>query len=268
MTRVTFPHISCRALLIGATLLAILALPRSVSIAEDERREAPPTPEEVQVLDELVDWVGASFATAELRPNRRTSMTGAVLSRPRSFDLFRTYNGREDRSRLLESLPYGPEIRRAAYRYQVDGLLIAAVMEAESGFDPDAVSVDGARGLMQVMPDTARLFGYEEYWEPARNIDVGTRYLSWLLRQFDGDVALAVAAYNAGPGNVSRFDGVPPFGETRHYLERVLHRYVEYHQQLWRESGAQAWLQWDRSTPPDATLLPAATEAVALTQRS
>ncbi|MDX1501146.1 MAG: lytic transglycosylase domain-containing protein [Thermoanaerobaculia bacterium] len=233
-----------RALLTGALVLTSVGSAGIAPVSPVERPE-PPTPEEVRILDELLEWVSLPPSVVERRSRLRPTLTGAVLARPQSFDLFRTFHDRDARLRLLDGIPFAREIRRAATRFEVDGLLIAAVIEAESGFNPEAVSVDGARGLMQVMPGTALLYGYEEYDAPAVNIEVGARYLAWLLREFDGDVALAVAAYNAGPGTVSRFDGVPPFGETRHYLERVLSRYVGYHQQLWRDAGHRAWLHWD-----------------------
>jgi len=121
-------------------------------------------------------------------------------------------------------------------------LLLAAVIETESGFNPEAVSIDGAVGLMQIMPATADLFGVAEYGDAVVNIDVGTRYLSFLIDSYDGDIELALAAYNAGPGNVSRFSGVPPFGETQRYVEQVLGRYVDHHQRLWNEVGGAASL--------------------------
>jgi len=209
-----------------------------------EGRPAPPSPEDVVVLEELLDWVRGGPSTTAYLPitGESTAIADVVRTRRRSFELFRSYNGEESRSRFLESLPYGGEIRRAARRYGVDGLLLAAVIETESGFNPEAVSIDGAVGLMQIMPATADLFGVAEYGDAVVNIDVGTRYLSFLIDSYDGDIELALAAYNAGPGNVSRFSGVPPFGETQRYVEQVLGRYVDHHQRLWNEVGGAASL--------------------------
>lgn len=119
--------------------------------------------------------------------------------------------------------PFGREIWEAARRYGLAPELVAAVVRAESAFDPRAVSIKGARGLMQLMPATASRFGVPpgEIHDPERNLDAGTRYLAWLLDRFDGDVVLALAAYNAGEGTVDRYEGVPPYRETRDYVRRI-----------------------------------------------
>lgn len=120
-------------------------------------------------------------------------------------------------------VPHGDAIYGAARRHGVAPELVAAVVRAESAFDVRAVSVKGARGLMQLMPATARRFGVPEdrIFEPAANLDAGTRYLAWLLERFQGELALALAAYNAGEGTVDRYGGVPPFRETRGYIQRI-----------------------------------------------
>jgi soluble lytic murein transglycosylase-like protein len=119
--------------------------------------------------------------------------------------------------------PFGVEIFAAAERHGLDPALVAAVVRAESAFDPRAVSRKGARGLMQLMPATAGRFGLgaEEIHDPAKNLDAGARYLAWLLERFGGDLLRALAAYNAGEGTVERYGGVPPFRETRDYLRRI-----------------------------------------------
>lgn len=118
---------------------------------------------------------------------------------------------------------YGDLIYATARRFDVNPALVAAIVRAESGFNPRAVSPKGARGLMQVMPDTARRFGASpgRLFEPAANLEVGTRYLAWLMDRFPGDLTRVLAAYNAGELNVDRHDGVPPFRETRDYIGRV-----------------------------------------------
>jgi soluble lytic murein transglycosylase-like protein len=119
-------------------------------------------------------------------------------------------------------------IRRAAHAYGLSPAMIKAVIHAESSFDPHAVSHRGARGLMQLMPVTAGEMGVSDPFNPWQNISGGTRYLQRLVRRFDGDLNLTLAAYNAGPGTVERFNGLPPYKVTRRYVKRVLELYRRY----------------------------------------
>jgi soluble lytic murein transglycosylase-like protein len=118
-------------------------------------------------------------------------------------------------------LDYASEIASASMAWGVESALIRAVIHAESAFNPNAVSPKGAQGLMQLMPQTASRFGVTDSFDPEQNINGGTRYLAWLLTRFDGNERLAVAAYNAGEGAVDRHEGVPPYQETRSYVDRV-----------------------------------------------
>lgn len=111
-------------------------------------------------------------------------------------------------------------------RYKVDPLLIYAQMYQESAFKKRARSYKGARGLMQLMPSTARRFGIKKIYDPKQNIDAGVRYMRWLLNKFDGDVVLALAGYNAGEGAVMRYGWqVPPYRETKEYVRRIAAHY-------------------------------------------
>lgn len=121
--------------------------------------------------------------------------------------------------------PFEPHIREASQRSGVDANLIRAVILAESSGRPEAVSEAGARGLMQLMDGTARQMGVTDPLDPRQNIMGGTAYLAQLLKRFDGDPELALAAYNAGPSAVERYGGVPPFPETRAYIQKVLGLY-------------------------------------------
>jgi len=116
-------------------------------------------------------------------------------------------------------------IRQAAQQHGVSEGLIKAIMHTESGFNIKARSPVGAQGLMQLMPATARRFNVSNAYDPQQNIFAGAKYLSWLLKRFNGDTRLAIAAYNAGEGNVDKYGGIPPFRETQDYVRRVTSRY-------------------------------------------
>ena len=202
----------------------------------------PPSPEEIYLLEQVAEWVLGQPISAKFRAFPESDITSAVQSSPQSFELFRSYAQDSSRRNLVEALPFGDLISEAADRYEVDGLLVASIMEAESGFNSAAISPRGALGLMQVMPATANLYQLEDLLEPELNIDLGTRYLVSLLDEFDGNLALALAGYNAGPGSVRRFGGMPPYKETQRYVDRVLTRYVHYQRDLWNTSGDRFWL--------------------------
>jgi soluble lytic murein transglycosylase-like protein len=121
--------------------------------------------------------------------------------------------------------PFAELIQAAAKRYGVDVDLIASVIAAESNFNPKAISPRNARGLMQLLPVTAERLGVRDIFDPSQNIDAGTRYLSDLLKQYKNDLALALAAYNAGPESVQRYGAVPPYRETVSYVKRVRNTY-------------------------------------------
>ncbi|MGH8007361.1 MAG: lytic transglycosylase domain-containing protein, partial [Candidatus Binatia bacterium] len=121
-----------------------------------------------------------------------------------------------------ESAEFDRLIAAACHRYKVEFALVKAVMKAESAFDPSALSPAGARGLMQLMPDTAALHRVRNVHTPRDNIEGGVRHLRLLLDRFGGNLTLALAAYNAGPETVVRYNGVPPYQETQEYVQRVL----------------------------------------------
>jgi len=132
----------------------------------------------------------------------------------------------------LNTQSFSREIRSAAAFNSVEESLIRAIIHAESAYQPDARSPKGAQGLMQLMPDTAADLHVAHPFDPAENIDGGTRYLSRLLEEFKGNLDLATAAYNAGPNAVYKYGGVPPYDETREYVRRVRILYRRYGQVL------------------------------------
>jgi len=127
-------------------------------------------------------------------------------------------------------------IIQAANRNQVDPALVKAIIMAESSYNPRAISKKGAKGLMQLMPGTAKALGVENSFDPEHNINAGVRYFKQLLNQFDGDMKLALAAYNAGSRKVRQYQGIPPFKVTHYYITRVCKYYQHYQKQMALES--------------------------------
>jgi len=121
----------------------------------------------------------------------------------------------------LDTRSYRREIEAASVRYGVDRALVRAVIHAESAFQPNAISIAGAQGLMQLMPDTAERFNVSDPFDARQNIRGGVRYLAWLLKRFNGNQRLALASYNAGEMTVDKYNGIPPYAETQTYVARV-----------------------------------------------
>ncbi len=131
-------------------------------------------------------------------------------------------------SELPPGTPYAAEVTAAATKHGVDPALLAGLVKQESNFDPNAGSPAGAQGLTQLMPATAASLGVTNVHDPVQALDGGAKYLRQQLDRFDGDVARALAAYNAGPGAVERFGGVPPYAETQEYVRRVQANAADY----------------------------------------
>lgn len=123
---------------------------------------------------------------------------------------------------LDPNIPYAGLIRAAANKNNVDEKLVQKMIATESNFNPRAVSRKKARGLMQLMPQTAARLSVRDAFDPAQNIDAGTKYLRELLDKYKGDLKLALAAYNAGPEMVAKYGGIPPFAETQDYVRKIL----------------------------------------------
>ncbi len=157
--------------------------------------------------DETVEGVGKFMG--------RKGWTAADLPKWASI---KTY-----KRKWVDSSEFDSYIRTAALKYGVEPSLVKAVIQVESNFDPGAVSRAGARGLMQLMPDTAAQYslGMQQIYNPQRNIDAGVRHLAYLKTLFPNNIAFVVAAYNAGENNVIKYNGIPPFPETVDYVQKV-----------------------------------------------
>ncbi|MGA7143280.1 MAG: lytic transglycosylase domain-containing protein [Desulfobacterales bacterium] len=126
---------------------------------------------------------------------------------------------------------FHPIILQEAKRYKIDPCLVKAIIMAESGYNPKAISKRGAKGLMQLMPSTAEALGVVDIFNPKQNISGGIRYFKQLVKRFDGNVKLALAAYNAGSQKVRHYQGIPPFKATQYYIEKVFKYYELYKDQ-------------------------------------
>ena len=189
--------------------------------------------DEIADLAKVAEWLGQS--PADRMP--AAELVAQIRKDRESFNLFASFHSEQERRQALVDVPYGKEIAKAAKANAVDSFLVASVVEIESTFRPDAGSHKGAVGLMQLLPSTAGM-SRAKLKNPNANLEAGAKYLAKMIDRFDGDLGLALAAYNAGPTNVRRYNGVPPFPETEQYVEKVLSRYVDYHRELWQTSGA------------------------------
>ncbi len=217
MRRLRF--LGIRLWLTAAATVALALVPNASDPSVPERPIPAPSPGEVAAEQALSNWLvsGSPDTRSGYRPLLR-----AGAASPGRFQLF----PESTRRQVLLGGPYGEVIVRVAERYRLDCALLAALVEAESGFDARVVSSAGAKGLMQVMPETLADYGVKDPFDPAANLDAGARYFSSLLEQFSGNVELALAAYNAGPGAVAHYgNAVPPYRETRAFVRRVLATY-------------------------------------------
>ncbi|OGI50609.1 MAG: hypothetical protein A3E57_01885 [Candidatus Muproteobacteria bacterium RIFCSPHIGHO2_12_FULL_60_33] len=155
-----------------------------------------------------------------------------VPSSPRYADMKRVAYMPEPaspRARPIDPKRFSPLVEKAAREHRIDQALLHAVIAVESGYDPNAVSRKGAVGLMQLMPQTARRYGIKNMYDPAQNIGGGTRYLRDLIKKYDSDLSLALAAYNAGEDAVAQHGNrIPPYRETLMYVPKVMDAYRRY----------------------------------------
>ena len=158
---------------------------------------------------------------AKLTPKTKTSAAPTVASTPAPLVIPPSFDVAVTTTFRLPPSAFDHLIAAASAKYTLDAALIRAVINAESAFDPLAVSSAGAMGLMQLMPTLAAELGVTDPFDPRQNIFAGSRYLKQLLDSYDGDISLALASYNAGPGAVERYNGVPPYPETQHYVKTI-----------------------------------------------
>ena len=220
------------AVVLTTTAILAVSVQETAPGRQPESLPAPPHLEDIALFEEIQAWLDPAADAAWALPAGGPFYAG-IQSRRESFKLF---IGAADETAIRDrtrGLPFGAEILLVAERHDVDPLLVAAIAQTESSFDTLAVSPEGALGLMQMMPETAEQLGLRNVYDPGQNLDAGASYLEYLLRRFDGDLVLALAAYNAGPGKVDRFQGMPPFRETRKFTENVLRLYVEHHRAAW-----------------------------------
>jgi soluble lytic murein transglycosylase-like protein len=159
-----------------------------------------------QKLTEIQSQLPPFVKIIKETPNNFKSVLGNELSGVQN-----KYNG--DYSQLIEA---------ASKKYNISSNVIKAIITAESGFNSTAVSRTGAMGLMQLMPETAEALGVRNAFDPSENINGGVRYLRDMLSEFDGNLELALAAYNAGPNSVKKYGGIPPYEETQNYVRKVM----------------------------------------------
>ena len=146
------------------------------------------------------------------------STTSAIRQNPSASECFSDIlSEKSSISAFMDSI-----FQKASAQYDVPANLLKAVAKAESNFNPKAISGSGAAGVMQLMPKTAEYLGVKDIFDAEQNIMGGAKYLSELIKKYDGNTALALAAYNAGSGNVAKYGGIPPFNETKNYISKVM----------------------------------------------
>jgi len=175
----------------------------------------PGLPDDQDQNASFASMVQAELAAANAQPGAPGAEAGAAI-------------GAIDAPAMVPPAQIDALVNSNATTMQVDPALVKAIIANESGFNANATSKVGAQGLMQLMPETAAGLGVTNSYDPAQNVMGGTKYIKGLLDRFNGDVKLAVAAYNAGPNAVEKYGGVPPYAETQNYVQNVLASYQKY----------------------------------------
>lgn len=191
--------------------------------AQAQQIGAPPTEANVQPFQQVLQATAQSKFGTLLRNPASMNVNASVYPSPAATGIYPQANVQKAPTNKHQLLGM---ISQIAQKHGVDEKLVNAVIKQESGFNPKAKSHCGAMGLMQLMPATAKGLGVTDAYNPVQNVDGGVRYLKSMLKKYNGNVILALAAYNAGSGAVDKYDGVPPYKETQNYVKTILANYL------------------------------------------